>query len=202
MMLDSLPLTKERKMIIAFGAIVLLMGAIYRFYPEIHAMVSVSDEMAVKQKQVETYAGIVAQRQQIEKESAYVKRVLNQTEARLLPGATPSLAAVEIQNALNAIGTENNVKFVTMRVMKPEEDENSDFVRLPVQFSMSSTILQLRDILYKIEASSKLLIVKELDASLSKSRDQGDLIRSTITVEGIMRRAGAEAKPLPKKKAD
>ena len=202
MMLDSIPLTKERKMIIAFGAAVLLLGAIYRFYPNLHAMVSVSDEMAVKQKQVETYAGIVAQRQWIEKENASVKRLLNQMEARFLPGATPSLAAVEIQNILNAIGTANDVKFVTMRVMAPVEDANSEFIRLPVQFSMSSSIVQLRDILYKIEASPKLLIVKEVDASISKSRDQPDLIRSTITVEGIMRRAGAENKPLPKKKAD
>ena len=143
-MLESIPLTKERKMILAFGAVVLLLGAIYRFYPNIHAMVSVSDEMAVKQKQVETYAGIVAQRQQIAKENATVKRLLNQTEARLLAGATPSLAAVEIQNILNAIGAQSNVKFVSMRVMKPEEDEKTGFVRLPVQFSMNSSISHLK----------------------------------------------------------
>jgi hypothetical protein len=200
MMLESIPLTKERKMIIAFGAMALLLGAIYRFYPDLRAMVSASDEMAVKQKQVKTYSGIVAQRQQVEKENASVKRLKNQMETCFLPGDTPSLAAVEIQNILNAIGTANNVKFVTMRVMKPEEDKNSKFVRLPVQFSMNSTIVQLKEILYKIEASPKMLIVKELDAGISKSRDQLEMIRSTITVEGVMRRAGAESKPLPQKK--
>lgn len=201
-MLASIPLTKERKIILAAGAILLLLGAIYRFYPNIHAMVSVSDEMAIKQKQVETFSGIVAQRQQIEKENKYFKRQLNKMEARLLAAATPSLAAVEIQKVLNTIGTASNVKFVTMRVMKPEEDEKSEFVRLPVQFSMNSTILQLRDILYQIEASPKLLIVTELDASRSKSRDQDELIRSTITVEGVMRRAEMESKPLKPNKAD
>ncbi|RJP84113.1 MAG: hypothetical protein C4518_19605 [Desulfobacteraceae bacterium] len=201
-MLESIPLTKERKMILIAGAIVLLLGAIYRFYPDIHSMVSVSDEMAVKQKQVETYAGIVAKRKQIEKENAYVKRMQKQAEMRLLPGDTPALAAVEIQNILNTISAASNVKFVTMRVMKPEEDADAEFIRLPVQFSMNSNIVQLKTILYQIEASPKLLIVKELDASLSKSRGQEDLIRSTITVEGLMQRTGAESKPLPKKKAD
>jgi hypothetical protein len=201
MMLASIPLNKERKMILAFGAVILLLGAIYRFYPDIHAMVSVSDEMAVKLKQVETYKSIVAQSQQIAKENAAAKRMLNQAEARLLPGATPALAAVEIQNSLNAIATANQLTFDSMRVMKPENDEAAGFIRLPVQFSMNATIVQLKDILYKIEASPKLLIVKEFDASLSRSRDQNALIRSTVTVEGVMRRSGAADKPVSQKKA-
>lgn len=200
-MLEFIPLNKERKMLLAAGAVLLLLGAIYRFYPDIHAMVSVSEEMALKQKQVETYAGIVAQKKQIEKENAVARRLQNQMEPRFLSGATPSLAAVEIQNTLNGIGAASNVKFVTMRVMKPVEEENTGFIRLPVQFSMTSSIAQLRDIIYKIEASPKLLIVTELDASQSRTRDQMDLIRSTITVEGVMRRAGGKNKPLSNKKA-
>jgi hypothetical protein len=93
------------------------------------------------------------------------------------------------------------VTFDSMRVMKPEEDEAAGFIRLPVQFSMNATIVQSKDILYKIEASPKLLIVKELDASLSRSRDQNELIRSTVTVEGVMRRSGAVGKPVSPKKA-
>lgn len=200
-MLASIPLNKERKMILAFGAVILLLGAIYRFYPDIRALVSVSDEMAVKIKQVETYKTIVAQGQQIAKENTAVKRLMNQAEVRLLPGATPALAAVEIQNTLNAIATANKVTFDSMRVMKPEEDEAAGFIRLPVQFSMNVTIVQLKDILYKIEASPKLLIIKEFDASLSRSRDQNMLIRSTVTVEGVMRRSGAAGKPVSQKKA-
>jgi len=201
MMLKTIPLNKERKMILAFGAVILLLGAIYRFYPDIRALVSVSDEMAVKQKQVETYAGIVAQRQQIAKENAAAKRLMIQVEARLLPGATPALAAVEIQNIIDDIAGASNVTFDSMRVMKPEADEKSEFIRLPVQFSMNANILQLKDILYKIEASPKLLIVKEFDASLSRSRNQNALIRSTVTVEGMMRRSGAAGKPVSPKKA-
>jgi len=200
-MLKTIPLNKERKMILAFGAVILLLGAIYRFYPDIRALVSVSDEMAVKQKQVETYAGIVAQRQQIAKENAAAKRLMIQVEARLLPGATPALAAVEIQNIIDDIAGASNVTFDSMRVMKPEADEKSEFIRLPVQFSMNANILQLKDILYKIEASPKLLIVKEFDASLSRSRNQNALIRSTVTVEGMMRRSGAAGKPVSPKKA-
>lgn len=200
MMLKSLSFNKERKILLAVGAVLLVLGAVYRFYPDIRAMVSVSEEMALRQKQVDAYAGIVAQKKQVEKENALAKRLQNQMNTRFLPGATPSLAAVEIQNILNRIAGASNVKFATMRVMKPVEDENSGFIRLPVQFSMTSSIVQLRDMIYKIEASPKLLVITELDASQSRSRDQAAMIRATVTVEGVMQTGGGNT-PVPPKKA-
>jgi len=186
MMFNSIVLNKERKMILIGGAILLLFGAIYRFYPVIISAVSVSDEIFIKKNQVEKYLRIAEQRPQAVKENAYLKRRFSQMESRLLTGKTPPLAAVEIQNILNGIGEVGNVKFTTTRVMKPKEDENTNYIRLPVQFSMNSDITQLKDIIYQIEASSTLLVITELNASLTRSRDH-QLIRSTITVEGVMK---------------
>ena len=185
-MLNSIELTKERKIILIGGVILLFFAVIYRFYPVIISSVSVSDEIVMKRNYVEKYLQVVQRRKQSENENAYYKRFLKQMENRLLNGETPTLAAVEIQDILNAIGEASHATFMSMRVMKPVEDENSGYVRLPVQFSMNSDILQLKEIVYQIEASSKLLVITGLDAQTTRSRDD-QLIRSTITVEGVMK---------------
>ncbi len=185
-MFKSIKLTKERKIILIGGVILLFFGALYRFYPVIISTVSVADEIAMKKNHVEKYLRTVEQKKQAVNENGYFKRLLKQMESRFLTGETPTLAAVEIQDILNEIGETSQVNFMSMRVMKPKEDENTDYIRLPVQFSMNSDILQLKEIIYQIEASSKLLVITGLDAKMARSRN-GLLIRSTITVEGVMK---------------
>ncbi|MEZ4566787.1 MAG: hypothetical protein R2860_07395 [Desulfobacterales bacterium] len=65
------------------------------------------------------------------------------------------------------------------------ESEGAGYVRVPVQFSMDSDILQFKDMIYQIETSSRLLVVSELDIRQLRSRD-GYRIRSVVTVEGVM----------------
>lgn len=191
-MFKSIELTQERKIILIGGAILLLLGAIYRFYPVIISAVSASDEIAMKKNHVEKFLRIVEQRKQAVNENGYFKRRFKQMESRLLTGETPTLAAVAIQKILNEISDASDVKFMTMRVMKPKEGENTGYVRLPVQFSMNSDVVQLKEIIYQIEASSKLLVITELAAKITKSKDR-QLIRSRITVEGVMKAHRAES---------
>lgn len=190
-MFNSFALNRERKIILIGGAILLLFGAIYRFYPVIISVVSASDEIVMKQNHVEKFLRIAEQRKQAVNENGYVKRQFSQIESRFLTGETPSLAAVEIQEILGEIAEANNVNFMSMRVMKPKDNENTNYIRLPVQFSMNSDINQLKEIIYKVESSSKLLVITELDAKRVRSRDR-QLIRSTIKVEGVMKAPPAE----------
>lgn len=190
-MFDSIGLNRERKIILIGGALLLLLGAIYRFYPVISSVVSVSDEIVMKKNHVEKYLRIVEQQKRVVSENKYFTRQFKQMERRLLTGETPTLAAVEIQEILKKIGDTSNVKFMTMRVMKPKEDEDAGYVRLPVQFSMNSDINQLKEIIYQIEASPELLVITALNAKRATSK-KSRLIRSTITVEGSMKAPQAE----------
>ena len=190
-MLNSMEWTKERKIILIGGVLLLLLGAIYRFYPVISSLVSVSDEIVIKQNHIEKYFRVVEQQKRAVSENKYIKNQFKQMERRFLTGGTPTLAAVEIQEILKGIGDTSNVKFMTMRVMKPKDDENAGYVRLPVQFSMNSDINQFKEIIYRIEASSKLIVITELAAKIVRSRDS-ELIRTTITVEGCMKAPPAE----------
>jgi len=150
-----------------------------------HSLISSSEEIAIKKNHIEKYLKVVERKAQADQDKKYYIRAFKQAEERFLTGETVSLAAVEVQNILNDIANLSSIKFTSMRVMKPQETENEDFMKIPVQFSMKSDVIQLKEIIYQIEKSKKLLTITEIDARLSRSRKK-KLIRSTITVAGIM----------------
>jgi len=185
-MFNSITLTKEQKYIVIIGAVLLFIGVIIRFYPESTDTAFTPDEIEIKKEHIEKYSKIVAKKAQIEKKRAIAKRMLNRTEARLLTGNTPPLAAVEIQNILKEITALSNVEIKTMRVMGEKISEDTDYVRIPVRFSIQCNILQLKEILYGIESSQKLLMVTALKVDSASAGQQGRL-QSTIITEGVMR---------------
>ena len=188
-MLSSFEITRERKIILIGGAVLLLLAAIYRFYPLIGSLVPGSDELVVKQDIISRYQNVVGRERHVDAEHARVRRMLSRAEAGLLAGATESLAAVEIQNIINAIAVANNIKIDTMQVMKTRDAEEVGYARIPVRFSFGSDILQLKEILHRVETHDKLLIVAEINLGLAIRARSGE-IRSTITVEGIMKKKG------------
>ncbi len=187
MIFKSIHLNTERKVILIGGIILLLAGAVYRFYPSVNSIFSIADEVELKKDHIGKYLKVVERRKQADRENKYVNRQFKQMGASLLEGDTTSLAAVEIQNIINEIVEISNVEITTMQVMKPKEAEKQDYTRIPVRFSIKSNIVQLKEILYKIESSPKLLIITELDSESVRSKEQKQ-IRSTIVVEGVMRR--------------
>jgi hypothetical protein len=189
-MLSSFEITRERKIILIGGAVLLILAAIYRFYPLIGPFFTGSDEIHIKQDIIIRYQNVVGHDRQVETEHARVRRMLSRAEAGLLAGATESLAAVEIQNIINTIAVANNIKIDTMQVMKTRDTEEVGYARIPVRFSFGSDILQLKEMLYRVETHDKLLIVTEINTGLAVRARSGE-IRSTVTVEGIMKKKGA-----------
>lgn len=189
-MLPSFEITRERKIILIAGLVLLIMAAIYRFYPSVSELFAGSDEIRIKQDLIARYQHIVDRGRQIDADHARMRRVLTQVESGLLSGATESLAAVEIQNIINTLALENNVKIDTLQVLKTRDVENVDYTMVPVRFSFGSGIPQLKDMLYRIESHDKILIVSDINSGLAVSTRTGN-IRSTITVEGVMKKKGA-----------
>jgi type II secretory pathway component PulM len=189
-MLPAFEITRERKIILIGGAVLLLLAAIYRFYPLIGPIFSGSDEIRMKQKIISRYQNVVARADRVDADHARIRRMLSRSEAGRLAGATESLAAVEIQNIINTFATANNINIDTMQVMKTREVEGIDYAMIPVRFAFGSDILQLKEILHRMETHDKMLIISEINTGVgmrTRSRDIG----STITVEGVMKKKGA-----------
>ncbi len=188
-MLSSFEITRERKIILIGGAVLLFLAAIYRFYPLVGPLFGGTDEILIKQEIIGRYQNIVNQSPWIDTEHTRVNRMLAKAEAGLLSGATESLAAVEIQNIINTIAAANNVKIDTLQVLKTRDAEGVGYAMIPVMVSFGSDILQLKEMLHRMETHDKMLIVSEVNVALAISTRSGG-IRSIITVEGVMKKKG------------
>jgi len=56
---------------------------------------------------------------------------------------------------LNEIAIGSGVEIKSIQVLKSQQKDTEPYIGVPVQFTVSATIRQLKDILYKVETSSK-----------------------------------------------
>jgi hypothetical protein len=79
------------------------------------------------------------------------------------------------------------VEIKSVQVLKSQKQDSDLYISVPVQFTVSATIRQLKEILYKIEASPKFfLTVERIGISVAGAGSPGQ-IRVDLTVSGIMK---------------
>ena len=179
---------KEKKYILIAGVVLLIFGLAYRLLPLFQGIQTGSAEIAVKERQIAKYRQAVNERNEIQARLVSLSRSLERAEAGLLTGKTVALAAVDIQNILNEIAGEKGVEIKSVRVLKSRELDEGHYISIPVQFTVNSTVRQLKEILYRIEASPKLLTVEKIRISVGRGKSSRQ-IRSDITVSGFMKKA-------------
>lgn len=186
--LFELRLSKERKYILIAGGVLLFIGLLYRGIPFFLDIFSGSEEIAVKTRKLIKYRQAVQVRNKLEETLRSLNRTLVRAESRLLVGDTPALCAVDIQNILNEIANRTKVEIKTMLVLKPKHKKEVKYMSIPVKISISSTIEQLKETLYRIASSPKIMKVKDIQIRTGRrNKDRVEQIDSTITVEGFMK---------------
>jgi len=180
-------MNRERKYILIIGVIVLLAGAVYRFLPDNPgALFSGSREISLKEKKLARYRETVQEKEHLEAELRRLQTELNLFESKLLSGGTPALAAVEIQNIVNEIAARGETEIQSMQILPSRILKDSPYVPVPVQVTMSGSVRQLKDILYQIENSQKILKISSIRIR-PQHRRQSDGVQSEFTVEGFMK---------------
>ncbi|QTA84509.1 type II secretion system protein GspM [Desulfonema magnum] len=184
-------MTRERKYILIGGMILLLLGAIYRFSPDVGDFQLLGDEIAMKERKVVKYRLMAQKRNELDARLISLNRAIERAESGLLTGETPALAAVDIQNILNDIGGRSEVEIQSMRILKPKKPDKDSpakgrYLSIPVQITLNANIRQLKEVLYSIETSSKLLRISDMRVRVRNIR-QTEQIYSTLTVEGFMK---------------
>lgn len=144
-------------------------------------------EIAVKQRKLAKYHKALREKKDLEARLASLNRTLGRLESRLLTGDTPALAAVDIQNLLNGIAGRRAIDIKTMRVLKPDGEDQNKYMVIPVEFSITSTVRQLKEVLYRIESSPKYLTINNIRITAPKLQ-QPEQIKSTLTVAGFMKK--------------
>jgi hypothetical protein len=154
----KLIMDKRRRSILIAGTVLLLFGLAYRFVPYFEGVQGGETEIAAQKKRIAKYRQTVKGRGELEASLATLNKSLEQAEAVLLTGKTEALAAVDVQNVLNEIALGSGVEIKSVQVLKSPQKDSDQYVSVPVQFSVNATIRQLKDILYKIEASPKFFL--------------------------------------------
>ncbi len=184
----KISMNKERKVLLIIGAVLLLTAVAYRFHSDVRAWFLSGGDVALKEQRLLTYRKMIGKKEDLKGEFQTLMRSVERAEAGLLTGKTEPLAAVDVQNIINGIVTRNGADVQRMRVLTPVEHEKVGYLGIPVQITLRCSIRQLKDVLYSIETSRKLLRMTELKIRTIKRRN-ADSIQSTLTVEGFMKKA-------------
>ena len=142
----------------------------------------------MKEMQLAKYRQMVQKGKDLQAKHISLIRTLEQLESGLLTGETPALAAVDVQNILNEVASRSEVEIKTVRVLKPEKMDEENYLSVPVQFTIRSTIRQLKEMLYRIETSPKYLTIKKIKINVRHTRGLRQL-QSDLTVSGVMKLA-------------
>lgn len=184
--MQGITLTRERKIILVIGVILLLFGAVYRFGPSFGDLLPSGEEVSVKARRLAKYRQKVAEREQLHQQVVDLTRRLERARGELLSGATPALAAVEIQNIINEIVFADQIEIVSLSTLKPAESDIAGYLEVPVQVNLKLTIRQLLDLLYKLESAPQLLAVSMLNVRKTAVSGPGQL-QALLTVTGYMK---------------
>ena len=185
---------KKKKYFLMAMVFLLIAGAIYRMWPQIQDIFAADDTIALKKKQLIKYRKMLQSAGDLEKSLALAKTTIKQAESGLLTGKTPTLAAADIQKVIREMAKESQMEIKSIRVLKPEDVDESLYLSIPVEFVAKGVIRQLKEFLYRIMASPKYLTVQKVKISVrlrrNRSTKSGTLeeITANITINGFLKR--------------
>ena len=183
----ALGLSKERKTLLIIGAVLLLFAIIYRFEPQLREIFTPQQNSELKAQKILQLHKSIKKKNTLEIELKTLQASLKRAEKGLLSSKTTALAAVDIQNLLKKMAERQQAEIIRMRVLDPVEHTEIDYLGIPVQITVRSTIRQLKDTLFQIAKDRHLLHVTNLRINAVRGKKDYQ-IQSTLTVEGFMAR--------------
>ncbi len=182
-------MTKERKIIIIVGVVVILCGLFYRFKPDTSTLLVSDEQISIKMKKLDKQSRMIAKQAHLKKRHDAIAALLKKSEKGLLEGKTPALASVNIQDIIKGVIYKAGIEIKSVQVLKPGEPDSQGYIGIPVKFQIDSTTRQLKDILYGIESSKKLFRVTEFYSRTLRRKPKAKeavKIRTVISVEGYV----------------
>ena len=177
-------------------AVVLVGGYLYVLEPRLLEIQDLEENRIPAREQVLAKARVrITQRELIQRQLADVAQSVERLSTRLLPGATPPLAASELQKLVKELATETGVEVRSERILQPVE--HGDLLEILVEVTVSGGIREVISLLYRLEGTTKLLTLQELKVRVVAIGQPRELL-ITLTVSGFVPSAGATEKQAEK----
>ena len=163
------------------AALVAFLAINYLIIPAVSSHLQVRSEYREKLQAPERYQLVVEGKRRYEKKFADAEQLFTQLHRRLLPGEKLTLASADLQSMLHKAAGESGVTIVSESIHSPKKAEG--FTQVSVELSLNSDMKKLRDFLYKIESSGKMLTVPKLTLNAIYPRPGAEL-QVTVVISG------------------
>ncbi len=177
---------KERIIIIVVGVLVLLGGAIYRFSPGIN---SFSMPVTGKIKLIKKYQNRAVTLSSLEEKQIFLAAHTEKLSTHLISAVSNELAGVAVQNMLREMASLEKIIYKSIKTLKVDAKSFQYVSIVPVEIVFQAKIGQLKNLIYLIETSSKLLLIPELRVIKPGAKNKDDL-NIIMTVYGFLNKKG------------
>ncbi len=158
----------------------LFIGGVYRFSPDIQIF-----SAAKKIQRITKYQERAGTLPMLEDRLIFLTAHTQKLSGHLITASSPELAGVAVQNMLREMSSREAVSLRSIKALKADDKSYQHVSIVPVNLQLTAKIRQLKNLLYRIEASSKLLSVSELRI-IRPSADQSDDLNIIMTVQGFL----------------
>ena len=175
------------------------MGTLLYFFvvdPLVEARRKAEEEIALKKIIISKYDQYVKNRKMIEEELDRTVKVYEKVQQKLLPGETPQLGAVNLQDIIKRLSEKNGIGIRSFRILEPKELNVYRKVSVQIDFNPVNSMLNLGQFLHDIEHHEKELMISEMDLLVMNPRMptniQGSLVISGWMKGGKVKEKGRE----------
>lgn len=140
---------------------------------------------------------ILARRTDLLARKATLAAELDATRARLaafderfLPGATPAVAASELQKLVKEVAAQAGTQVRSERILPTVE--RGALLEIPIEIAVAGEIRQVVDLLARLERASKLLAVQDLKVRVINPAQPRELL-VTLALSGFILQGKARA---------
>lgn len=176
---------RERGLIgLALAAALLIGGYTLIVEPQWSRFREIKEERIPAQERILTKRQVlITQRSAYQNQLDEMTRAIDQARTRLLPGATPPLAASDLQKLIKELAGEANVEVKSERILPPVE--RGDLLEIPVEITVSGGIREIVALLYRLDGSTKILTLQDLKVRVISVGQPKELL-TTLTVSGFI----------------
>ena len=164
--------------------------------PLVEARRKAEEEITLKKKIIGKYGQYVKHRKTIEEELDRTVKVYETVQQKLLPGETPQLGAVNLQEIIKRLSEKNGIGIRSFRILEPKEMNVYRKVSVQIDFNPVNSMLNLGQFLHDIEHHEKELMISEMDLLVMNPRMptniQGSLVISGWMKGGKVKEKGRE----------
>lgn len=178
-------LSRRERRLVGGGVLLVLLILAWQVLlePALDRYRAAAERLPVREQVLARRLDLVARRPAIAAELAAATQQLDALSARFLPGATPAVAASELQKLVKEMAGQAGTEVRSERILPTVE--RGELVEVPIEIAVSGDIRQLVDLLTRLDRAPLLLAVQDAKIRVVNISQPRELL-ATLTLSGFI----------------